>query len=282
MEYLGLCAKFKVDNTPDQQNYIRHCHESNEIFLLLSGKCGFIVNDRHYSLSKGCILTIPHDVKHCLETGETPISFLSTQFMPWVLGEEKDNLSVELALELFEKKDDPIYMYRLEDKSFAFIRESLKRLCDLKGDNLCRDYFVYMNPVFLEITCNGEAQEGHAAQYTCGNARMSALTDEIIAYINENLSHINNLNDIRKKFYYSITYINRLFQNAVNTSVWQYVIMKKLDTACDLIMNGKSVQNAADACGFGDYSGFYRLFRKYYGISPSQLKYCTQKPKMIG
>ena len=113
MEYLGLCANFKVDNTPDQQNYIRHCHESNEIFLLLSGKCGFIVNDRHYSLSKGCILTIPHDVKHCLETVDTPISFLSTQFMPWVLGEEKDNLSVELALDLFEKKDNPIYMYRL-------------------------------------------------------------------------------------------------------------------------------------------------------------------------
>ena len=55
-------------------------------------------------------------------------------------------------------------------------------------------------------------------------------------------------------------------------SFYQYVIQLRLIAGKNHILAGMPVGQVWDACGFSDHAGFYRAFRKMYGVSPSQFK----------
>ena len=65
--------------------------------------------------------------------------------------------------------------------------------------------------------------------------------------------------------------MTRQFKRIIGMTPGDYIRRKRLDTAYTLIRQGYSVQNAGLACGFSDYSAFYRAFRQNYGITPSDL-----------
>ena len=72
-----------------------------------------------------------------------------------------------------------------------------------------------------------------------------------------------------------------IFVDESGVSVWQYVLHKRIDRACDLILDGMRVEKAALCCGFEDYSTFYRIFRKNYGITPSVCRKNGSKPRLV-
>lgn len=51
----------------------------------------------------------------------------------------------------------------------------------------------------------------------------------------------------------------------MNMPIYRYITKKRLAEAHKLIAGGASLSYAAQNSGFGDYSCFYRLYRKYYG-----------------
>ena len=65
--------------------------------------------------------------------------------------------------------------------------------------------------------------------------------------------------------------MTRQFKRIIGMTPGDYIRRKRLDTAYTLIRQGYSVQNAGLACGFSDYSAFYRAFRQNYGITPGDL-----------
>ncbi|MBP3913408.1 MAG: AraC family transcriptional regulator [Lachnospiraceae bacterium] len=58
-------------------------------------------------------------------------------------------------------------------------------------------------------------------------------------------------------------------RKASGTSVWKYISIKRLLAAHARILRGDSVSEAAYACGFGDYSSFFRMYKKHFGRAPS-------------
>ena len=51
----------------------------------------------------------------------------------------------------------------------------------------------------------------------------------------------------------------------------QYINNKKILYAQSLLQTGMRATDVCEACGFRDYSTFYRLFRKITGISPASV-----------
>lgn len=69
----------------------------------------------------------------------------------------------------------------------------------------------------------------------------------------------------------SETYFRKLFETQYKTTVVSYVNSLKTGYAHSLLKSGYSVSEAAELSGFGDLSVFSRTFKKYYGVSPSQI-----------
>ena len=98
------------------------------------------------------------------------------------------------------------------------------------------------------------------------------IVSNIISYINSNLADIKNMDFTEQNFYFSRSYLNRIFKDSTGSTIWDYVILKRLMSARALIQNGKPALAAASECGFADYSSFYRQYKQQFGTSPAKDK----------
>ena len=67
---------------------------------------------------------------------------------------------------------------------------------------------------------------------------------------------------------HSVSQLNRVFKSATGFSVWEYITGKRLASARNLIRAGVPATHAFTSCGFNDYSSFYRLYVKKFGVPP--------------
>ena len=91
---------------------------------------------------------------------------------------------------------------------------------------------------------------------------------EIIEYINEHLSEELSLDDIAKHFYLSVEYLCRLFKRNTGFTVNQYIVYKRVMLTKEFYLKGIPLMRACEKAGFGDYSTFYRAYKKIMNESP--------------
>jgi len=58
----------------------------------------------------------------------------------------------------------------------------------------------------------------------------------------------------------------------MKVSFYHFVTQRRLISAKTLILDGVSAETASAKVGFGDYSTFYRAFKREYGISPMEYR----------
>ena len=92
----------------------------------------------------------------------------------------------------------------------------------------------------------------------------------ILAYINQHLTEDFTLDDLCKRFGISKSYLNKRFKEITGTTLWNYVLVKRLTVARQNIHNGMPIQEAYRLSGFSDYSNFYRCYVKQFNCSPKE------------
>ena len=98
------------------------------------------------------------------------------------------------------------------------------------------------------------------------------LERKLIDYVNNNITNQITLDSTAQYLHISTTHVNRLFKSLTGSSLYNYVLTKRLIMAQKMIDEGKGAMYASEKCGFNDYSSFYRLYKKKVGISPSSSK----------
>lgn len=93
---------------------------------------------------------------------------------------------------------------------------------------------------------------------------------KIIKFINQNLEAELSLNSLAAEFYLNKSYLAHIFKENTGFSVLQYIHYKKIMKAKELLLTEKSCGEVASILNFGNYSSFYRAFKKEIGISPQK------------
>ena len=95
------------------------------------------------------------------------------------------------------------------------------------------------------------------------------LLDEIMLYIEHHLTEKLSLEQTALYFHVSASTVSQLFRKRLDVSFYHFVTQRRLIAAKNLIQTGASLEQTAADVGFGDYSNFYRAFRREYGITPA-------------
>ena len=268
----GIMVYHTKDDTPDDMEFVLHAHRNYELYYFISGAGHYTIEGTEYPLVPGCILVMRDGEAHTTHLyGTVPYERICINFSP----ETIPLLDMEIR-EIYRThplgKDN---FFLPKKDSATFISACMERLCrDADAENYEDRARTLISALILELFQMREQQP-----LETGNnkpvSEMSGAAEtvrKIIAYINENLTTIKNLDVLEQEFFFSKSYINRIFKQSTGSSVWDYIILKRLLLARSLLREGKQATIVSSECGFCDYSSFYRQYRRRFGKSPQEAK----------
>ena len=102
--------------------------------------------------------------------------------------------------------------------------------------------------------------------------RYGTLVSNVLAYINSHLGEIRSTSDIASALYVSREYLSRSFSRETGMRLGEYLTERRVSAAKELILGGTSPDEAAEVCGFGNYSYFINVFRRKTGVTPGVMR----------
>lgn len=122
--------------------------------------------------------------------------------------------------------------------------------------------------LLFEISRLIENVDDVGAEPILSNKTVSKIMD----YINRHYTEEVTLDSLADRYHFSKYYISHLFKEFVGISPYDYLIARRLYVCNNLIRSGNSVKEACFSVGFKNYSNFFRLYKKYFKITPQQFK----------
>lgn len=95
---------------------------------------------------------------------------------------------------------------------------------------------------------------------------------EMIDYIKNNYQEKISISDLSKDLAYSESMLNRKFKKEVHITFNEYLNRYRINKSIDLLKNSDyNITEISYMCGYSSAKYFARVFKKYLGMSPSDL-----------
>lgn len=253
-----------TDSCPNQNTFSMHMHSNYEIFCFLGGDAKYIVEGTSYPLHKGdFVLMRPSESHHICILSPKEYTRIAINFSPINFA---DVLTSHLMQPFHDRPLGKFNHYPSAHFSANHLLHYINKICQTDAVQIKSAYLTAflneLNPLYEKLKTSDITSEPNTLSY-------------IIQYINENLTEDLSLSHISEKFFISKSQINRNFKKYIGSTLWDYIINKRLLLAKRQIDEfGRAPTKVYLDCGFKDYTVFYRAYRKKFGISPS-----TQLPE---
>lgn len=249
-----------------------HYHDFWEVYTFLSGTVTYHIEDKVYHLCAGDVLVIPPGKMHCPH-----ITFQSEDYerivlmvsIPMIHTVDDDSHYLWNSFQRIEQEEQ--YLFHLSQRDFStytsLLHDFVRYEEEEEGRGQALVQRAYLVLLFQHIFNYLSANDPVTADGSAGN-----IIPAVIAYINEHLSEPLSLERLSEHFSVSKYHLIRKFKSYTNSTVYDYIISKRISLAKRLLREGASATNACMQCGFSDYSNFYKSFQAKTGMTPAQFK----------
>ncbi|MBQ9132938.1 MAG: helix-turn-helix transcriptional regulator [Clostridia bacterium] len=229
-------------------------HPYHEIFLFMGGDAEFISNAFRARLQPRTLVVIPkenfhHFVVHGAEEDYHRYVFNFT--------------AVEGLDALIEEKMDRLCYFPASPSLCAMF----EKLGSHTADADTYKQALLQRAIFTEILLEMETAVQNDTDYA--HLSVHPLIAEAVKFIQMHTSTITQVEDVAKAVNISSSYLSHLFREELHISPHRYILEKKLILANRRIEGGCGAVQAAAECGFANYSGFYKMYKKMFGFPPS-------------
>lgn len=246
-------------------------HDHLEIAYIFSGEGKYRIEDRIYTVREGDLLIInPGDRHQSLSCPEAEVP--STEFFVGfsdirIMGCPDNFLPLPGGEHVLHTAGE--------------LRQRLLKICSsMEAENAVRRqgrYFM-MKAYLMQLLLLIIREQCEPMERPLGCAFESAnrkyVVEQIMNYIEDHYSEKISLDQIAENMYLSPFYISRIFKSETGNAPIRYLINIRLEKARELLEGGYegSIQEVAAQVGYDDAYHFSKLFKKRYGISPSQAR----------
>ena len=231
-----------------------HCHNRFELLYITGGNMAHVVEDRKYLVKSGDLVLVRPSTYHYLERlSEQPYVRYNILFDPERIGIDLSKLPEET--EVISLLNNPVadglfrklgYYYEgLDDATFGKLLEQM--LYELFLNLQLFDHATHREKIFL-----------------------SPILTRALAYINENLFTITDVEQIAQALYISPSNLYYLFRTSLHQTPKKYITEKRLLAAQRKIFAGNKPTEVYKECGFRDYTTFYRSYTARFSRAPSE------------
>ena len=261
--------RFEVFHYRDRkpENVGVHHHEFFEVYNFIGGNVLFRVEGKTYRLEVGDILLMSPGELHQTEIGPDAVY---ERIVLWMdrgyLADLAAFCGTDLSACFDVQNPNHIHLLRLSKTDRMIFGQLL--------DKLVREHyseetgsFAYAQGLLTQVLVELNRLTSQS-QIQPEKREEPDLISRVLAYIGENFSENITLSGLAGEFFVSKYYLSHEFSSRVGTSVYHYIMIRRLLQARELIASGITPGAVYQSCGFGDYANFYRAFKNEYGISP--------------
>ncbi len=266
--------------TYSKSTSVLHYHDHFEVLIYLGNQCQYIVNEVEYTLYNGDIIIIPPNTPHLMSSEEGINNSRYILMVPETLIDQYAMVNEALYDDVIGFYNEAGH-YRLDQDSLDKTISHLDKILNYDDYPLENTTFVTAYHLYHAIMNIYHAKK---IPSMAGNYKDDKHFSHIIYYIDQNFKDSDlQLDRITQEFDISPYYLSKLFRKEMNQNFHEYLIEKRANYASHLInnmnTNKMSLQDVSSASGFGDYSTFYRSFKKVYNTSPK--KYAQQHTQTL-
>lgn len=263
----GINFTHGLDRHPRPEDYTMHAHEMHELYVFMGGIGTYMVEGHEYPLEPGAIMLMRAGEAHKLQIRpDKPYERIALHMQPRLLA------GVDPAGLLFEPfTDRPLGCgnhYERGCLPTGRFYEYIRGMMPENGDAYIRRLAIltYLCPLMTELRevflARRREENGAVPRQNAGRPwwpistaiwqGISRSTPCRTGFISANLSW------------------GRLFKQATGSSIWEYVLIKRLLNARQRIRDGEPAGEVCQSSGFRDYSAFFRAYKKRFGLSPQE------------
>lgn len=233
-----------------------HHHDFYEVYNLLAGEVSYWVDGKTYHMRPGDIFLISPMELH------RPIVQPGAQYERFVLWINKNYLDsfsgTHNLTQCFHSSSNQLRGSTITPLLSTLVTEQYS---DKFGAE------IYAQGVFLQLMVELNRLSPIGAQ----SSDHTPLITSVLEYIGSEYHADLSLDFLSERFHISKYHLSHEFKNETGTSIYHYITLKRLAAARQMLMDGKSPGDVYLACGFRDYTAFFKAFKTEYGTSPASI-----------
>lgn len=271
-KYIKDGLSFAAIYTENSSGCPEHTHEFTEIVYVTGGAAVETIGGTEHTVGRGDLLFINRGTTHKIAPVKN-YSYVNICFSPEIVSERIitrenafDLLSLTALEELRHEYGAEIMTFFGEERRliealiFDMLNEYNSRL-----DERSAVLESYMTVLVAKILRKRRA---------CTEPNKSnELWRELSRYIENNIDKSLSLEELAGRCFYNPSYFSRVFKEKFGTTLVEHIMRERAAAAARYLSSGElSIDAIAERCGFGDRTGLYRAFMRFYGESPSEYR----------
>lgn len=245
--------KHTVDNTPNmsKEMFREHFHPNYELLFFIRGRADFLLRQKVYHLEHHSLLLIKPGSYHNIIIREVvPYERIVIRFSPDAIPSPL-NARLSQLPDVFNIRgslleEELLHLDKYASEADAGVREGV--------------FLSALNIILLLLSASSSLSRRED--------KVNTSLARIIEYIESGLTDIHTVEDIASGLNMSVSTVNKVFREQLQTPVMKYVRTQKCMLAKNLILDGVPAYEAAEKAGFDYYSTFYRAYRSVFNDSP--------------
>ena len=260
---------------PCTENRPSHIHRFIEVVYVLEGNGIHYVNDVAYHVKRGDILFVNFEQVHAFDKGTMQILniCIKPEFIDRELVDSK-NANEMLALSMFDTFADieqisPVVSFN--GKEFIEVEDIVRHILrEWKEKNM--NYRMVIKGYIL-VLLNKIFRQMHSEQLVPVVQHMNRITPDIIHYIEEHCYKRINLTELAQMCFYNPSYFSKIFKETFGKNLTDFIQEKRIEKAIELLKQpDMSIEEIVQKVGFCDKKQFYKVLKKFTGVTPCKLR----------
>ena len=255
------------------REFAPHKHKEFELALFIDGSGVYKTLDSQYDIAAGDIFLFSTDEIHCITDITSPMSVITIKFEPRFIWAGENPFFDVKYLQIFFGKD--IKSGNRLNRNNPHIGEirMLMREMEHEFTDKPEEYEMMMKIQLVMLLVKikryfYESSVGDTAVLRSTLRPIEAAMDYIDSRFTEKLT----LSDIAANANMSPNYFCSVFKKLNGLSAWDYITLKRIDHARELLRTGsdQNMLSLAQQCGFSGTAGFNKAFRRTTGFTPTE------------
>lgn len=236
-----------------------HSHPMYEIYYFIRGEADFVVEGHIHALQRGGMIVTECGQAHniLIRSQEAPYERIALLFSPRLLPDGFLPL-----LEAIHGGRNGIF-FGEADQQWLETCFSLLQTPTLNGIAMEERIRAIIGVLLAKAAEKMALGQENAPE-------KDDLVSQMIQFIHGHLQDEWQLSDLERALFRDKIYLNRRFKAVMGCGIWEYTMRKRVFAAQQQLRQSRSISAAFAASGFQDYSTFYRRYKKYIGVPPSE------------